>query len=112
MYASRLARPLSVSPLGFMEGGSILFVYVAYLFLNYFIVRLFRVGLEITGFSFFFLAVWALFSVSCLSFSPSSVDFYYKAQFSPLSHIFGGHLRLGHGVKEGLGAILLVVLYL
>lgn len=110
MYASRLVRPSSVAPLGFMEARSILFVYFAYFFLNYFIVRLFRVRAEFTGLSFFFLLLWGFFSVTHLSFSPPSVDFYYKVPPSPQSYIFGGHLRPAFRVKEGMGAILFVVL--
>lgn len=112
-YSSRLLRPSSGEPLGFMEGGTIISLYLAYLFLNYFVVELFGVGIELGGLCFLLVPLFIVFSLSHVCLSRPSVDFYYKAgSLGHIPYIFRGHFRFGYGLKEGTGLIALVVFFL
>jgi len=113
MYGSRLLRPSSFAPLGFMEGGTILSFYLAYLLLNYFIVGLLGVGPELTGLCVFFLLQVVVFSISHHSLARPAIDFYYKAGLlSHMSYLFRGHVRPNYRLRLGVGLIFSLVFFL
>jgi len=113
MYGSRLLRPSSFAPLGFMEGGTILSFYLVYLLLNYFIVGLLGVGPELTRLCVFFLLQVLVFSISHHSLARPAIDFYYKAGLlSHMSYLFRGHVRPNYGLRLGVGFIFLLVFFL
>jgi len=113
MYSSRLLRPHSGEPLGFMEGGTIVSLYLAYLILNYFVVELFGTRVELGGLCFFLVPLFIVLSIAHVCLSRPSVDFYYKVgSLGHMSHVFGGHHRPNYGLKESLRTILLCLFFL